>query len=48
MAKVFVDRQFVLLIRIPRPDRCAVGVGHIADRIDRLGKLLDIEVVRVR
>jgi L-arabinose isomerase len=26
---------------------CAVGVGHIADRIDKLGKLLGMEVVRV-
>ena len=26
---------------------CAVGVGHIADKIDKLGKLLGIEVVRV-
>jgi len=26
---------------------CAVGVGHIADRIHKLGKLLGVEVVRV-
>lgn len=26
---------------------CAVGVGHIADRLDKLGRLLDIETVRV-
>lgn len=26
---------------------CAVGVGHIANRIDKLGKLLDLEVVKV-
>jgi L-arabinose isomerase len=26
---------------------CAVGVGHIADKIDKLGKLLGIEVARV-
>ena len=26
---------------------CAVGVGHIADKIDKLGKLLCIEVARV-
>jgi hypothetical protein len=26
---------------------CAVGVGHIADKIDKLGKLLRMEVVRV-
>jgi len=26
---------------------CAVGVGHIADRIDKLGRLLDMEAIRV-
>lgn len=26
---------------------CAVGIGHIANRIDKLGKLLDLEVVKV-
>ena len=26
---------------------CAVGVGHIADKIDKLGKLLGVEVCRV-
>jgi L-arabinose isomerase len=26
---------------------CAVGIGHIADKIDKLGKLLGIEVARV-
>jgi L-arabinose isomerase len=26
---------------------CAIGVGHIADKIDRLGRLLGIEVARV-
>jgi L-arabinose isomerase len=26
---------------------CAVGLGHVGDRIDKLGKLLGIEVVRV-
>jgi L-arabinose isomerase len=26
---------------------CAIGVGHIADKIDKLGKLLGIEVVHV-
>ncbi|PWU09928.1 MAG: arabinose isomerase [Verrucomicrobia bacterium] len=26
---------------------CAVGVGHIADKVDKLGKLLGIEVARV-
>jgi L-arabinose isomerase len=26
---------------------CAVGVGHIADRIDKLGKLLNLDVVHV-
>jgi L-arabinose isomerase len=26
---------------------CAVGVGHIADRIEKLGKLLNIEVVTI-
>jgi L-arabinose isomerase len=26
---------------------CAVGVGHMADKIDKLGKLLGIEVLRV-
>jgi L-arabinose isomerase len=26
---------------------CAVGVGHIADRIEKLGKLLDLEVVTI-
>ncbi len=26
---------------------CAVGIGHLADKIDKLGKLLAIEVVRV-
>lgn len=26
---------------------CAVGVGHIADRIEKLGQLLDLDVIRV-
>lgn len=26
---------------------CAVGIGHIANRINKLGKLLDLEVVKV-
>jgi L-arabinose isomerase len=26
---------------------CAVGVGHIAGKIDKLGKLLGLEVARV-
>jgi L-arabinose isomerase len=26
---------------------CAVGVGHIHSKIDKLGKLLDIEVIKV-
>ncbi|MBO9112449.1 MULTISPECIES: arabinose isomerase [Rhizobium/Agrobacterium group] len=26
---------------------CAVGVGHIAQRIEKLGKLLDLEVVKI-
>jgi L-arabinose isomerase len=26
---------------------CAVGVGHIADKIDKLGKLLKVEVANV-
>lgn len=26
---------------------CAVGVGHVADKIDKLGKLLGVEVARV-
>jgi L-arabinose isomerase len=26
---------------------CAVGIGHIAGKLDKLGKLLGIDVVRV-
>jgi L-arabinose isomerase len=26
---------------------CAVGIGHIADRIDKLGALLELPVIRV-
>ncbi len=26
---------------------CAIGVGHIADKIDKLGRILDLEVVRI-
>ena len=26
---------------------CAVGIGHVADKLDKLGKLLDIDVIRV-
>jgi L-arabinose isomerase len=26
---------------------CAVGVGHIADKLDKLGSLLEIDVVRI-
>ena len=26
---------------------CAVGVGHLADKIDKLGELLEIEVITV-
>ncbi|MGK0238702.1 MAG: L-arabinose isomerase, partial [Candidatus Pelagisphaera sp.] len=25
---------------------CAIGVGHIADKIEKLGQLLNIDVVR--
>ena len=26
---------------------CAVGVGHVASKIDKLGSLLDMDVARV-
>ncbi len=26
---------------------CAIGLGHIADKIDKLGRILDLEVVRI-
>jgi L-arabinose isomerase len=26
---------------------CAVGVGHVASRIEKLGRLLDMDVARV-
>jgi L-arabinose isomerase len=26
---------------------CAIGVGHVADKIDKLGKILGIEVVKI-
>ncbi len=26
---------------------CAIGVGHIADKIEKLGKILNLRVVRV-
>jgi len=26
---------------------CAIGVGHVADTLDKLGKLLGIEVHRI-
>jgi L-arabinose isomerase len=26
---------------------CAVGLGHLADKLEKLGKLLGIEVVRI-
>lgn len=41
-------RQFVNLWNAQGPaHHCAVGVGHVADRIDKLGKLLQMEVVRI-
>jgi L-arabinose isomerase len=26
---------------------CAIGVGHIADKIEKLGQLLNIDVVKI-
>ena len=26
---------------------CAVGVGHIADKIEKLGQILNVEVVKI-
>jgi L-arabinose isomerase len=26
---------------------CAVGVGHVASKVEKLGRLLDMEVARV-
>jgi L-arabinose isomerase len=41
-------RQFVNAWNAHGPaHHCAVGVGHIADKIDKLGKLLGLEVARV-
>ncbi|MGC8624901.1 MAG: arabinose isomerase [Phycisphaerae bacterium] len=41
-------RQFVELWNAQGPaHHCAVGVGHIADRIEKLGKLLNMETIRV-
>lgn len=41
-------RQFVNRWNEQGPaHHCAVGVGHVADRIDKLGKLLRMEVVRI-
>lgn len=41
-------RQFVNQWNAQGPaHHCAVGVGHVADRIDKLGKLLQMEVVRI-
>ncbi|MDB5325218.1 MAG: arabinose isomerase [Phycisphaerales bacterium] len=41
-------RQFVEQWNVHGPaHHCAVGVGHIADRIDKLGKLLGMDVARV-
>ena len=41
-------RQFVNDWNVHGPaHHCAVGVGHIADKIDKLGKLLGVEVARV-
>jgi L-arabinose isomerase len=41
-------RQFVERWNEQGPaHHCAVGVGHIASKIDKLGKLLGMDVVRV-
>ncbi len=41
-------RQFVEQWNVHGPaHHCAVGVGHIADKIEKLGKLLGMEVARV-
>ncbi len=41
-------RQFVQNWNVQGPaHHCAVGVGHIADKLDKLGKLLRLEVARV-
>ena len=41
-------RQFVNLWNKAGPaHHCAVGVGHIAGKIEKLGKLLDLPVIRV-
>jgi len=41
-------RQFVNLWNAAGPaHHCAVGVGHLADKITKLGKLLDVETIRV-
>jgi L-arabinose isomerase len=41
-------REFVNQWNLPGPaHHCAVGVGHLADKINKLGKLLGIEVCQV-
>jgi L-arabinose isomerase len=41
-------RRFVENWNVHGPaHHCAVGVGHIASRIDKLGRLLGMEVVHV-
>lgn len=41
-------RQFVEAWNVQGPaHHCAIGVGHIADRIHKLGALLDLPVVEV-
>jgi L-arabinose isomerase len=41
-------RKFVEFWNVHGPaHHCAVGIGHIAGKIEKLGKLLQMEVVRV-
>ena len=42
-----VSRSIFYLQSEPRPHHCAIGIGHIATKIEKLGALLNIETVRI-
>jgi len=42
-AKDFIDRWS----KQGPAHHCAIGIGHIADKIEKLGKILNIDVVKI-
>ena len=46
-----VNIDFSVIIKAldanPKINHCDIGVGHIADKIEKLGQILNMEVVKI-